>query len=168
MPYFQPQKLFIILYWLIVLNKYNPIQTKKSMKEKTLVFIKPDAIEHAAAIWAIIKNAGFSILTVKKVQFTRSQADNFFVSYRGSVFYKNFMDLTAGGYSMIAILEKENAVEDFTIIMGDSDPAKAKPGTIRNLYGNHEIPYYNAIHASDSIENAALEINILYPEYCDV
>lgn len=138
------------------------------MKEKTLIFIKPDAIEHSASIWAIIRNAGFSILTVKKVQFTRSDADRFFVSYRGLPFYRNFMDLMSGGYSMIAILEKENAIEDFKAIMGDSDSSQAKQGTIRNLYGNHEIPYYNAIHGSDSLENADLEIKNLYSEYIDV
>ncbi|MFZ2151153.1 MAG: nucleoside-diphosphate kinase [Candidatus Absconditicoccaceae bacterium] len=152
-----------ILYGLILLNKYNTVQTKIYMNEKILTIIKPDAMNHCSEIWTIILNAGFVIHKSKKIQFTHKQAEEFYFLHPHS---KSFTEFMISGECMVAILEKNNAVKDFRKLIGDDNPAKAKPGTIRALFGNPKlyakgIPA-NAIHGPESLRIAKLEIELIY------
>jgi len=135
------------------------------MKEKTLIIIKPDKIKHCAEIWSIIKNNGFDIDSAKKIKISTENADLL------CSIQHNFTPLSDFIHSddfMVAILEKENAVQDLLTLIGDRDPSKAVPGTLRSLFGDTTgysmgLPE-NLIHGSDSIETAQLEIDLFYNE----
>ena len=139
------------------------------MKQKTLIIIKPHAIEHSGSIWAILKNNGFGILTVKKVQFPIKLAEHLhFIQQE----FKPVSDFKQSGECMIAILEKENAIRDSLKIAGNRNPTYAEAGTIRALFASPDLYAQtgseNTIHVSDCEETAELEIQLLYNEYSDL
>jgi len=119
--------------------------------------IKPDAVEanHIGPILAKINEAGFRIVAMKYTRLTRERAGQFYLIHKDRPFYGELCDYMSSGPIVAAILEKDNAVADFRKLIGATDPAKAEPGTIRNLFAKSIAA--NAIHGSDSDENARIE-----------
>jgi nucleoside-diphosphate kinase len=119
--------------------------------------LKPDAIEngHMGKIIDMIIGAGFSIKAMKYTQLTEDQAKKFYEVHSERPFYGELVEYMTSGPIVAAILEKENAVADFRALIGATDPAEAAEGTIRKYYA--ESKGRNAVHGSDSDENAAIE-----------
>jgi nucleoside-diphosphate kinase len=119
--------------------------------------IKPSSVADgvSGAILDIIHKAGFTIIAMKITQLTSKQAGKFYEIHKERAFYLDLVTYMSSGPIVAAILEKENAVEDFRKLIGATDPAKAEPGTIRKLYAKNVQE--NAVHGSDSDENAIIE-----------
>ena len=119
--------------------------------------IKPDAVEngHIGPILAKITSAGFKIVAMKFTQLSRRDAREFYAIHKDRPFFDELIQFMTRGPIVSAILEKDNAVEDFRALIGSTNPAEAADGTIRKLYAT-DIGE-NAIHGSDSDENAAIE-----------
>jgi nucleoside-diphosphate kinase len=119
--------------------------------------LKPDAIEngHMGKIIDMIIQAGFSIKAMKLTQLSTEQAQKFYEVHAERPFYGELVEYMTSGPIVAAILEKENAVADFRALIGATDPAEAAEGTIRKYYA--ESKGRNAVHGSDSDENAAIE-----------
>ena len=119
--------------------------------------LKPDAIEngHMGKIIDMIINAGFKIKAMKYTTLSVAQAQEFYAVHSERPFYGELVDYMTSGPIVAAILEKENAVTDFRNLIGATDPAEAADGTIRKYYA--ESKGRNAVHGSDSDENAAIE-----------
>jgi len=130
--------------------------------KRTFTMIKPDAVGAAnvGAITKLIEEAGFRIVAMKKTHLSATRAGEFYAVHKDRPFYKDLCSYMSSGAIIPMILEKENAVEDFRKLIGATDPQKAAPGTIRNLYAKSIEA--NAIHGSDSDENAALEGNFFF------
>jgi nucleoside-diphosphate kinase len=124
---------------------------------RTLTMIKPDAVKsgYIGAILEKINAAGFRIVAMKLTQLTKAKAGEFYAVHKERPFYGELVEFMSSGPIVAAILEKENAVSDFRTLIGATDPAKAAPGTIRALYAKSMGE--NAVHGSDSDENAAIE-----------
>jgi len=124
--------------------------------------LKPDAISasNSGAIIKIIEEAGFRIIALKKTMLTPERAGEFYAVHKERPFYKDLCRYMSSGSIVPMILEKQNAVEDFRKLIGATDPAKAEKGTIRNLFAKSIEA--NAIHGSDSDENAAIEGNFFF------
>ncbi len=129
---------------------------------KTLTIIKPCAVrnEFIGPILGKINEAGFHIAAMKFLQLTRTQAESFYELHRGKPFYEPLIDFMTSGPVVVAILEKQNAVYEYRKLIGATDPAKAKEGTIRKLFA--ESLKKNAVHGSDSKENADNECNFFF------
>jgi nucleoside-diphosphate kinase len=127
------------------------------MTNRTFTMIKPDAFSkgHTGAILAMIEKAGFRIVALKKIRLSEEKAGEFYAVHRERPFYGELVEFMSSGPIVAAILEKDNAVEDFRKLIGATDPAKADEGTIRKLYA--ESVGKNAVHGSDSNENAHIE-----------
>lgn len=127
------------------------------MSNRTLTMIKPDAMRkgHAGAILDKIIKAGFRIVALKQLQLTVEKAGEFYDIHRARPFFGELVQFMSSGVIIAAILEKENAVADFRKLIGATDPAKADEGTIRKLFASSLGE--NAIHGSDSDENAKIE-----------
>ena len=125
---------------------------------RTFTMIKPDAVEngHTGAILEKINSAGFRIVGMKKTQLTVSDAQAFYDVHKERPFFDELVSFMTRGPIIAAVLEKENAVSDFRTLIGATDPAEAAEGTIRQLYATSVGE--NAVHGSDSDENAAIEI----------
>lgn len=123
----------------------------------TFTMIKPDAVAdgHIAAILGMIVNAGFQLKALKLTQLTISDAKKFYEIHAERPFYNELVNFMSSGPIVAAILEKENAVEDFRKLIGATNPANAEEGTIRKLYARSMGE--NAVHGSDSDENALIE-----------
>ena len=130
----------------------------------TLTMIKPLAIEenHTGDILARIEKAGFRISALKMISFTPEKAKIFYDVHKEKPFFSELVDFISSGPVVAAILEKENAVEDFRTLIGSTDPCKADEGTIRKLYARDKTR--NAIHGSDSDENAIKEARFFFSE----
>ncbi len=124
---------------------------------RTFTMLKPDAIEngHMGKIIDMIIEAGFGIKALKYTQLTEAQAKAFYAVHAERPFYGELVEYMTSGPIVAAILEKDNAVEDFRTLIGATNPADAAPGTIRQLYA--ESIGRNAVHGSDSDENAQIE-----------
>ena len=124
---------------------------------RTFTMLKPDAIEngHMGKIIDMIINAGFEIKAMKYTSLSVAQAQEFYAVHSERPFYGELVDYMTSGPIVAAILEKENAVTDFRNLIGATDPAEAADGTIRKYYA--ESKGRNAVHGSDSDENAAIE-----------
>jgi len=128
------------------------------MKEnKTFTMIKPDAVAngHIGAILDQIIKGGFKIKAMKYTWLSEERAGQFYEVHKERPFYGELVNFMSSGPIVAAILEKDNAVEDFRKLIGATDPSKAEKGTIRNLFA--ESIGANAIHGSDSAENAEIE-----------
>ena len=119
--------------------------------------IKPDAVAngHTGAILDHIIKGGFKITAMKYLWLTPEKAGEFYAVHKARPFYNDLVTFMSSGPIVAAILEKDNAVEDFRKLIGATDPAKAEPGTIRNLFAKSIDA--NAVHGSDSDENAQIE-----------
>lgn len=132
------------------------------MSNVTYGMIKPDAVQknYTGKIIDKILDAGFRIRGMKLLQLTKSQAEQFYYVHRERPFYGELVDYITSGPVVALALEKENAVADYRALLGATDPNDAAEGTIRKLYG--ESKAVNAIHGSDSDENAIIEINFMF------
>ncbi len=123
----------------------------------TFTMIKPDAVEngHIGAILDKINQAGFKLIAMKMTQLSKRDAERFYAIHKDRPFFAELVAFMTRGPIVAAVLQKENAVEDFRSFIGATNPAEAAPGTIRNLYAKSIGE--NAIHGSDSDENARIE-----------
>ena len=127
------------------------------MSNRTFTMIKPDAFSkgHSGAIIDKILKSGFRIVAMKLTRLSGEKAGEFYAVHKARPFYGELVGFMSSGPIVAAILEKENAVADFRKLIGATDPAKAEEGTIRKLYAASVGE--NAVHGSDSDENAQIE-----------
>lgn len=127
------------------------------MSKRTFTMIKPDATSkgYTGAILDRMIKAGFSVVAMKWTRLTKEQAGAFYAVHKERPFYGELVEFMSSGTIVAAILEKENAVADFRTLIGATDPAKADAGTIRKDFASSVGE--NAVHGSDSDENAAIE-----------
>lgn len=131
---------------------------------RTLAIIKPDAIASgkAGAILTHLQQGGFTLRAARLVRLTSAEAGAFYAVHRARPFYGELVEFMTSGPCMPLVLERADAVASLRSAIGATDPAEAAPGTIRKLYA--ESKGRNAIHASDSDENAAREIAFFFTE----
>ena len=132
---------------------------------RTFTMIKPEAVElgNAGAILERIERAGFKIVALKKTALTAAQAGKFYEVHSARPFYGELVEYMSSGPIYAAILEKENAVADFRALIGATDPAEAAEGTIRKEFAESKAK--NAVHGSDSDENAEIEGRFFFTEF---
>jgi nucleoside-diphosphate kinase len=130
----------------------------------TLTIVKPDAFgaHKTGKIIALLEEKGFIIKAARVLQLTKKQAGEFYEVHKGRPFYDELVQFMTSGPCMPLVLEKANAVLALRDAIGATDPAEAAPNTVRKLYA--ESKGRNAIHASDSDENAAREARFFFPE----
>ncbi len=131
---------------------------------RTFTMIKPDAVAggHIGAILAQINEAGFRIVAMKLTRLSEVSAGQFYAVHKERPFYGELVDFMSSGPIVAAVLEKDNAVEDFRTLIGATNPADAAPGTIRALYARNVGE--NAVHGADSDENAAREASFHFAQ----
>ena len=129
---------------------------------RTFTMIKPEAVEngHIGAILERINAAGFTIVAMKKTALNSEKAGEFYAVHKERPFYGELVDYMSSGPIVAAILEKGNAVADFRTLIGATDPSEAAEGTIRSEFAESKAK--NAVHGSDSDENAAIEGNFFF------
>lgn len=130
----------------------------------TLTIIKPDALgaNKGGKIIALLEDKGFTVRAARVLRLTTRQAEEFYAVHRGRPFYAELVSFMTSGACMPLVLEKANAVQALRDAIGATDPAEAAPGTVRKLYA--ESKGRNAIHASDSDDNAAREARFFFAE----
>ena len=130
--------------------------------QKTLSIIKPDAmkLKYSGKIIDFIEEKGFSIIAQKKIVLTKSQAEAFYSVHKERPFFQELVDFMISGSILVQIIEAKSAVSYYREIMGSTNPDEAKEGTIRKLYGTNI--QCNAVHGSDSIENANIENSFFF------
>ena len=128
----------------------------------TFSMIKPYAVKMGliGPILALINEAGFKISAIKSEKLTIEQAEEFYTIHNSKPFYNDLVEFMSSGPIVAMILKKENAVEDFRQLIGSTDPAKAEKGTIREKFANSLQK--NAVHGSDSDENAIIESDFFF------
>ncbi len=127
--------------------------------------IKPDAFGggHSGAMIKMIEEAGFAVKAMKLTHLSKEKAGAFYAVHKERPFYGDLVDYMSSGPIIAMILEKSNAVEDFRKLIGATDPAKADEGTIRKLFAKSIEA--NAIHGSDSDENAQIEGSFFFSQF---
>jgi len=130
----------------------------------TLAIVKPDAVRagHIGKILALLENAGFVMRAARLVKLSATQAEGFYEVHRERPFYRSLVTFMTSGPALALALERDDAVARLREVIGATDPAEAKPGTVRRLFA--ESKERNAIHASDSPENAAREVAFFFAE----
>ena len=130
--------------------------------QKTLSIIKPDAmkLKYSGKIIDFIENKGFIIISQKKIILSKNQAEAFYSVHKERPFFRELVDFMISGAILVQIIEAEDAVSYYRKIMGSTNPEDAEEGTIRKLYGT-DIQC-NAVHGSDSIENANIENSFFF------
>jgi nucleoside-diphosphate kinase len=128
----------------------------------TFSIIKPNAVRtgKTGPILAMINEGGFEISAMRMVKMTHQQAEAFYAVHKGKPFYDGLVEFMTSGPVVVMILKHENAVEQFRKLIGSTDPAKAEPGTIRKMFA--VSVQMNAVHGSDSDENAVNEANFFF------
>lgn len=144
------------------MNRYKSIIHNSMNNNITFTIIKPDAVKngHTGAIINDFIQAGFKISAMKYLQLTEANAGAFYEVHKERPFYADLVKFMISGPVVVAVLEKDNAVEDFRKLIGATDPAKAEAGTIRQKYAQSIDA--NAVHGSDSNENAAIEAGFFF------
>ena len=135
------------------------------LNDYTLAIIKPNAVKNknTGPILAMINEAGFRISAMKMTQLTKEQAQAFYAVHTGKPFYDSLVEFMSSGPVVAMILSHENAVEEFRNLIGETDPSKAGKGTIRKIFATSL--QMNAIHGSDSPENAVKEAAFFFSEF---
>ena len=130
--------------------------------EQTLSIIKPDAMElkYSGKIIDFIEEKGFKIIAQKKIVLTKNQAEAFYSVHKERAFFHELVDFMISGPILVQIIEAKDAVSYHREIMGSTNPDEAEEGTIRKLYGTNI--QCNAVHGSDSIENANIETSFFF------
>jgi len=131
---------------------------------KSLFIIKPDAVSKSliGPIISAIESAGFRIVAMKMPKLSREEAGKFYAVHRGKHFYNGLLDFISSGRIVVAVLERENCIKGLRKLVGATDPANAAEGTIRRVFA--EDGRRNAVHASDSRENALKEIAFFFSQ----
>jgi len=134
------------------------------MANRTLTIIKPDSVRKGnfGKIISRLESEGFTILSLKKIGLSQKQAEAFYAVHRERPFYRDLVKYMISGPVYVAALQRENAVAHLRKVMGATDPKKADRGTIRADFG--ESIEQNAIHGSDSEENARIEISFFFSD----
>ena len=134
------------------------------MTNRTFTIIKPDSVRkgNTDKILARLKSEGFKVLAKKDLRMSRKQAESFYAVHHERPFFGSLVDYMTSGPVVVAALERDNAVATLRKVMGATDPAKADKGTIRKDFG--ESIEQNAIHGSDSDDNAKTEIGFFFPD----
>ena len=132
--------------------------------EQTLSIIKPDAVERnlVEEIKSMFLSKGFEIVKEKKIQISKSEAEQFYIVHQTKPFYNDLCNYLSSGPIVVMILKKDNAVIENRYLMGATNPKDAKDGTIRKKYGISIDK--NSVHGSDSPENALIEINFFFKD----
>ena len=132
--------------------------------ERTLCIIKPDAVKKKVQgnIIQMLLDAGFKIRAMKLVQLSKTQAQKFYEVHKERPFYGELVDFMTSGPVIPIALEKDNAVLDYRELIGATDPAEAKEGTVRKKFAGSKAE--NAVHGSDSVENGLIEVGFFFPE----
>jgi nucleoside-diphosphate kinase len=135
---------------------------QNQMSNRSFTMIKPDAFAngHSGAILDTILKAGFKLIALKMIHLSVEKAGEFYAIHRQRPFYGELVEFMSRGPIIAAILEKDNAVADFRKLIGATDPSKADKGTIRQLYADSIGE--NAIHGSDSDDNARIECDFFF------
>ena len=135
------------------------------MSNITFTMIKPDAVEknYIGGILDKINSAGFSIVAMKFMKLTEADAGSFYEVHKERPFYNDLVEYMTSGPIVAVMLKKENAVEDFRTLIGATNPEEAAEGTIRKLYA--ESIAANAVHGSDSDENAIIETDFFFSRF---
>ena len=130
--------------------------------QQTLSIIKPDAmkLKYSGKIIDFLEEKGFSIIAQKKIVLTKNQAEAFYIVHKDRPFFNELVEFMISGPIVVQIIEAKNAVSLYREIMGSTDPDKAEEGTIRKLYGSNI--QCNAVHGSDSVENATIETSFFF------
>lgn len=130
----------------------------------TLAIIKPDAVaaRNTGRVLAHLEQAGFVVRAARLVRLTTAQAEAFYAVHRERPFYRSLVGFMTSGPALALALDMDDAVARLREVIGATDPAEAKPGTVRKLYAQSKER--NAIHASDSPENARREVGFFFPE----
>jgi nucleoside-diphosphate kinase len=130
----------------------------------TFSIIKPNAVRtgKAGPILAMINEGGFEIAAMRMVKITREQAESFYDVHKGKPFYEGLVEFMTSGPVVVMVLKHTNAVEEFRKLIGATDPSKAEPGTIRKIFA--VSLQMNAVHGSDSVENAHREAGFFFVE----
>jgi nucleoside-diphosphate kinase len=146
----------------IIYIRLNPKSEFNMAGTKTFFIIKPGAVSHeyVGPILAKINANGFHIAALKLISLDRHHAEHFYAVHRNKPFFESLVTFMTSGPVVLGILEKENAVSDYRRLMGATDPAKAEEGTIRKLFA--ENIERNAVHGSDSDENAEVECDFFF------
>jgi len=136
--------------------------------ERTFAMIKPDAYKdgNMGRIIAMIEENGFKIIHARLMKFTQKSAEEFYYQHKGQPYFERLINFTISDKVMVMVLEKENAIQDLRKLMGDTDPSRAKDGTIRKIFGKG-LPN-NAIHGSDSKASAKREITYIFGEFASI
>lgn len=131
--------------------------------DRTLAILKPDCVRRKLTGKALdyIISRDFRIAALKMIQLDRQTAEEFYAVHRGKSFFTDLIDFMTSGPCLPMVLEKESAVIDFRAIIGATDPQRAEPGTLRQIYA--ETVQQNIVHGSDSEENAQKEIAFFFP-----
>ena len=131
---------------------------------RTFTMVKPEAVENSntGAILAKIEEAGFRIVALKKLHLSEERAGKFYAVHSERPFYGELVEYMSSGPIVAALLEKSNAVADFRTLIGATDPSEAADGTIRKLFAESKAK--NAVHGSDSDENAAIEASFFFAD----
>ena len=132
-------------------------------RQRTLSIIKPDAVEkkHTGKIIAHLLEAGFDIHAMKQIHLTKAQAEGFYAVHRERPFFGELVEFMTRSPVVVMVLEAEDAIQKYRDVIGATDPAAAAAGTIRKLYGASKGE--NAMHGSDAVETAAVEIGYFFP-----
>ena len=130
----------------------------------TFTMLKPDAVEanNIGPILAKINQAGFRIIAMKYLKLSKETAGKFYEVHKERPFYGELVDYMSSGPIVAAVLQKDNAVAEYRTLIGATDPSKAEPGTIRNLFAKSISA--NAVHGSDSDENANIEADFYFSQ----
>jgi nucleoside-diphosphate kinase len=132
------------------------------MSEKTLAIIKPDAVKknNIGKIIQRIEDEGFKIEKMKMVHLAKDTAKGFYIVHKDKPFYGSLTDFMSSGEVVVMVLEGENAISHWRLVMGATDPALAKPGTLRHAFGFSVER--NAVHGSDSPQTSEWEIDYFF------
>ena len=134
------------------------------MKDRTLAILKPDCVQQnlIGDVLSHLLKAGFSIVGMKMVKLTKETAGEFYAVHKGKPFYDELVDFMTESRVVPLVLEKDNAVSELRTVIGATDPAEAAEGTVRKLFA--ESKGRNIIHASDSPENAEIEMSFFFSQ----
>ena len=132
--------------------------------ERTLTILKPDCVrkELVGEVTNRIQKAGFKILAMKLTRLTQETAGGFYAVHKGKPFYDELVEFMSSGACVPMVLEKENAIADFRVLIGATNPAEAEEGTIRSDFADSVGE--NIIHGSDSVENGKIEAAYFFAE----
>jgi nucleoside-diphosphate kinase len=132
--------------------------------ERTLAILKPDCVRKKlqGEVIGRFQKAGFALLGMKQIRLTKEEAGAFYAVHKGRPFYNGLVEFMTSGPCVPIALEKENAVADFRLLIGATDPKEAADGTIRNLFADNKGE--NIVHGSDSPENGKIEVAFFFSE----